>query len=151
MAIKFSSVVAALVFVALLTMVSPAQAGFKFGHGFHGHGFKGGNFGGRFGFGFRGGHFGHGFHGFRHRGFHRGFHHPHGFSHGFGGHHGFGRHHIVAVPSSPPVYIEQGRGRTAAQQAYYWYSCSSPEGYYPYVKDCPGGWRQVVPQPPPQP
>jgi hypothetical protein len=58
---------------------------------------------------------------------------------------------VVTVPSSPPVYIEQGSGQTAAQQPYYWYYCSSPEGYYPYVKDCPGGWRQVVPQPPPRP
>ena len=58
---------------------------------------------------------------------------------------------VVAVPSSPPVYIEQGSGQTAAQQPYYWYYCSSPEGYYPYVKDCPGGWREVVPQPPPRP
>ncbi|MFH0344057.1 MAG: hypothetical protein ACHBNF_18480 [Chromatiales bacterium] len=144
MAIKLSSVIAPLVFVALLTVVSPAQAGFKFGHGFHGHGFKGGHFGGRFGFG-------HGFHGFGHRGFHRGFHHPYGFSHGFGGYHGFRGPSIVAVPSSPPVYIEQGSGQTAAQQAYYWYYCSSPEGYYPYVKACPRGWRQVVPQPPPRP
>ncbi len=145
MTIKLSSVVAPLVFVALLIMVSPAQAGFsvKFGHGFHGHGFHGK-------------HFGHGFHGFRHRGFHRGFHHPHGFRHGFHGHHGFGGHYgfrgppIVAVPSSPAVYIEQGSGQTAAQQAFFWYYCSSPEGYYPYVKDCPQRWQRVAPQPPPQ-
>jgi hypothetical protein len=24
-----------------------------------------------------------------------------------------------------------------------WYHCSKPEGYYPYVRDCSGGWEQV--------
>ena len=31
------------------------------------------------------------------------------------------------------------------QQPYYWYYCQDPKGYYPYVKSCPGGWMQVVP------
>jgi hypothetical protein len=52
----------------------------------------------------------------------------------------------VAVESEPQTYIQQG---TEAQQ--YWYYCLSPEGYYPYVKECPGGWQQVAPQPPPPP
>lgn len=30
----------------------------------------------------------------------------------------------------------------------YWYYCQDPEGYYPYVKRCPGGWLKVVPTPP---
>ena len=30
----------------------------------------------------------------------------------------------------------------------YWAYCQSPEGYYPYVQDCPGGWVPVVPAPP---
>jgi hypothetical protein len=30
----------------------------------------------------------------------------------------------------------------------YWYYCRAPEGYYPYVKQCPGGWMKVVPTPP---
>jgi hypothetical protein len=29
-----------------------------------------------------------------------------------------------------------------------WYYCEHPRGYYPYVPQCPGGWRQV-PAPPP--
>jgi len=29
-----------------------------------------------------------------------------------------------------------------------WYHCSNPEGYYPYVKECRGGWEQVPAQPP---
>ncbi len=31
----------------------------------------------------------------------------------------------------------------------YWYYCRDPEGYYPYVRQCPGGWMRVVPSPPP--
>ncbi len=52
----------------------------------------------------------------------------------------------VAVESSPQTYIEQD---TQAQQ--YWYYCQNPQGYYPYVKECPGGWQQVAPQPPEPP
>jgi hypothetical protein len=33
----------------------------------------------------------------------------------------------------------------------YWYFCQNPEGYYPYVKQCPDGWMKVVPSPPPPP
>jgi hypothetical protein len=51
---------------------------------------------------------------------------------------------VVVVPSSPPVYIEQG----ASSSQQYWYFCNSPQGYYPYVKQCPSGWQQVTPQPP---
>jgi hypothetical protein len=29
-----------------------------------------------------------------------------------------------------------------------WYFCQSPEGYYPYVKTCAGGWQKVPAQPP---
>ena len=52
----------------------------------------------------------------------------------------------VVVESSPPVYVQQG------PQPQYWYYCQSSQAYYPYVKECPGGWLQVVPQssPPPQ-
>jgi hypothetical protein len=30
----------------------------------------------------------------------------------------------------------------------YWAYCQDPEGYYPYVQECPGGWVPVVPTPP---
>jgi hypothetical protein len=36
-------------------------------------------------------------------------------------------------------------GEPEQQQPYYWYYCQNPQGYYPYVKSCPGGWMQVVP------
>ena len=29
-----------------------------------------------------------------------------------------------------------------------WYYCANPQGYYPYVPHCPGGWRQVPATPP---
>ena|SRR5437868_2284370 len=29
-----------------------------------------------------------------------------------------------------------------------WYHCDRPEGYYPYIQSCPGGWRKVPAQPP---
>ena len=56
---------------------------------------------------------------------------------------------VVPVPSSPPVYIE--RSPPAVNQPLpsgYWYYCDNPQGYYPYVTDCPMGWRQVDPVPP---
>ena len=52
----------------------------------------------------------------------------------------------VVVESLPQTYIQQD---TQAQE--YWYYCQSLQGYYPYVKECPGGWQQVAPQPPPPP
>lgn len=56
---------------------------------------------------------------------------------------------IVTVPVEPPVYIERERSVPQTQQLPegYWYYCSNPEGYYPYIKECPGGWRQVDPIP----
>jgi hypothetical protein len=60
--------------------------------------------------------------------------------------------HVIIVPSSPPVYIEKTPEQAAPSlPSGYWYYCSNPKGYYPYVKECPGGWQQVAPQPPPQP
>jgi hypothetical protein len=58
---------------------------------------------------------------------------------------------VVAVPAAPPVYIEQGSAiapATPAQTpANYWYYCAAAKNYYPYVKECPGGWQRVAPQP----
>ena len=31
----------------------------------------------------------------------------------------------------------------------YWYYCETSRGYYPYVKDCPSGWKAVPPAPAP--
>lgn len=55
---------------------------------------------------------------------------------------------VVTVPAAPSTYIERDDG-PAPQTSAYWYYCSQPAGYYPYVKQCPGGWQPVTPQPPP--
>jgi hypothetical protein len=61
----------------------------------------------------------------------------------------------VTVPYSPPEYIERGDAQTAPEQAVpeqaraYWYYCADAKAYYPYVKQCPGGWQRVAPQPAP--
>ena len=57
------------------------------------------------------------------------------------------------IIQSPPVYVEQGVAAPPAVQVpdNYWYYCSNPQGYYPYIKECPAGWQKVLPQtPPPQ-
>ena len=58
-----------------------------------------------------------------------------------------------SAPYYPPTYIEQGVGQPVPQQQQpapaYWYYCPQALAYYPYVKECSGGWQQVVPQPPP--
>lgn len=64
---------------------------------------------------------------------------------------------VETAPAQPPVYVEQGNPQLlppqqapAPQAGSYWYHCDNPEGYYPYIKECPGGWQKVVPTPPPQ-
>ena len=56
---------------------------------------------------------------------------------------------IVVPPPQPMVYIEQAQEPASASDAgqQYWYFCKSAQGYYPYVKECPGGWQKVLPQP----
>ena len=55
---------------------------------------------------------------------------------------------VVTVPATPPVYIEREDDSAAAPgTAAYWYYCADPQGYYPEVEACPGGWRAVSPQP----
>jgi len=53
----------------------------------------------------------------------------------------------VPVPSSPPTYVEQPRPAPGADGQRYWYWCGDPQGYYPTVRECPGGWTPVAPQP----
>lgn len=51
----------------------------------------------------------------------------------------------VIIQQPPPVYVQPA----PQPQPYYWYYCQDSKGYYPYVKECPTGWTQVVPQAPP--
>ncbi len=56
---------------------------------------------------------------------------------------------VVAVPAQPPVYIEQPQvySPPAAVVQGDWYYCGDSRAYYPYVRDCPGGWQRVPSQP----
>jgi hypothetical protein len=55
----------------------------------------------------------------------------------------------VAGPVYSPAYVEQGAAQTTpAQQENWWYYCADAKSYYPYVRECPGGWVRVSPQPP---
>ena len=42
-------------------------------------------------------------------------------------------------PAEPPVYIE----RIDPAETGSWYYCEDSRGYYPYVKECPAGWKRV--------
>ncbi len=57
---------------------------------------------------------------------------------------------VITIPSPPPVYIQQPPPVVQQYPSGYWYYCSNPEGYYPYIKECANGWQQVEPTPPPQ-
>lgn len=48
----------------------------------------------------------------------------------------------AVIQQPPPVYQSPQEPPPAPQ---YWYYCQDPQGYYPYVKNCPGGWMKVVP------
>lgn len=52
----------------------------------------------------------------------------------------------AVVQSSPPVYVERADPQPAQAQDY-WYYCLDAKMYYPYVKQCQGGWQRVNPQP----
>ena len=53
----------------------------------------------------------------------------------------------VVVAPAPTTYVEQGGVRSAPSPgSSYWYYCAESKTYYPYVKECPGGWMRVVPQ-----
>ena len=50
----------------------------------------------------------------------------------------------VVIQSEPEIYLDP-----QAPEQHYWYYCSAPSGYYPYVKRCPNGWMKVAPAPTP--
>jgi hypothetical protein len=56
----------------------------------------------------------------------------------------------IVVPSSP-TYVEQNTiiEDSSEHPAGYWYYCTNPAGYYPYVKECSTDWQKVNPTPPP--
>lgn len=52
----------------------------------------------------------------------------------------------VRVYSPPPPPLPVSIYANPANQ--WWYYCTQPAGYYPYVQQCPAGWIQVSPRPP---
>ncbi|RPI37872.1 MAG: hypothetical protein EHM54_02055 [Nitrospiraceae bacterium] len=54
----------------------------------------------------------------------------------------------VSVPSTPPTYIERTRPESSSKPFDLWFYCPDSKTYYPYVKECPGGWETVPAKPP---
>lgn len=56
-------------------------------------------------------------------------------------------------PAGPTDYIEQTAQQPAPPQAqvHSWYYCAEARAYYPYVRECAGGWQRVSPTQPPGP
>ena len=118
------------------------------GHG--GGGYGGGHYGGGYGGHYGGYGYGHGY--YYGPGYYYG-----GFGLGLGLGYGLGYYGspyyayppaVVTVPTAPPVYIQQTPPAAQQNPSGFWYYCNNPQGYYPYVKQCPGGWQQVAPTPP---
>lgn len=58
---------------------------------------------------------------------------------------------VIYSPPAPTVYIERPPepGQPAATEqplAGYWYWCADPQGWYPNVGECAGGWQPVPPR-----
>ena len=49
---------------------------------------------------------------------------------------------VVVTQPSQQLSLQAPSPPTAS-----WYYCDNPQGYYPYVQQCPGGWRAVAPTP----
>jgi hypothetical protein len=63
-----------------------------------------------------------------------------------------GGYTVIEEPMQPPAEGESPvfvQPVPTQEKQYYWYYCRHPEGYYPYVKQCPEGWMKVVPNPTP--
>jgi len=173
---KWISIFAVLILMGL-TINHAAWARGGHGHGsFIGGGggghFGGGGGGGHFGGGYR--HYGHshshynlglGFSGFYGPGFYGpgfygpgfyGYGYPYPYGYRYPGSYYYPRSYYsspLIAPSAPTVYIQRETpiaASTQPAQTNYWHYCRNPEGYYPYVKECPEGWLQVAPQPAPQ-
>jgi hypothetical protein len=67
----------------------------------------------------------------------------------YGGYYPYPYAYPGAVAAPPVGYVEQGYVQPApAQPQGEWYYCAESKSYYPYVRECPGGWQRVPTQPP---
>lgn len=139
--VKMKSFTKQINFISLvIILLAPLFSGSVWAGGGHGWGHGGG------------GHFG-GWHGGGHFGYDLAL----GLGLGYGlGYYGYGMPYpypyypyqpVVAAPSPPPVYTQQNIPTTSEPQTNYWHYCRNPDGYYPYVRECPGGWEKIPPQP----
>ena len=114
---------------------------YKGGHGHGGAHYKSG-YGRGHGWGHRGRWRHHYYRGHRHHG-----HYNRGSRYFFGG--------SIVIPwypyryhPPPPVIIQREPGvyiQPEQAEDNYWYYCPDPQGYYPYIRQCAGGWMKVVP------
>ena len=142
------------------------------GNGGRGNGsFSGGGGGRGFGNGGRGPGYGgyRGNRGFRGRssviiapGYYPGFYDPfYPYGYGYGSSFGFGYNSYYPYDYPSYAYVPPPRGGDYLEDDYLpppeqfgpapaqaWYYCSSPEGYYPYVRECSGEWQSVPANPP---
>ena len=56
----------------------------------------------------------------------------------------------IVVNSAPPaqVIVQPAQIAQEAPATSYWYYCTQPAGYFPYVQNCSQPWMKVVPQVP---
>ena len=154
--------------LSLVLLLMPTFSEAQGGHGGHGGGFHGGSWGGHYGGyygGYRGGYYGRGYYpyywgfgglplmGWPYAGY-AGW--PYA-SYGYGW-----PYYPSEVTTAPPAYSQPEQqqsyyppevteappaySKPEQQQPYYWYFCQNPQGYYPYIKSCPGGWMTVIPK-----
>jgi hypothetical protein len=54
--------------------------------------------------------------------------------------------YTYAYPAQPEYYVEPApQGASSATTQTYWYYCTEPKGYYPYVTNCTQPWLRVLP------
>ncbi|HYX66628.1 MAG TPA: DUF6515 family protein [Burkholderiales bacterium] len=56
---------------------------------------------------------------------------------------------VAPPPDQAPSTPAPGGGAAPAPASGTWYYCESAKGYYPYVGQCPEGWKSVPATPPP--
>jgi hypothetical protein len=57
---------------------------------------------------------------------------------------------VVVAPAPQVTYVESAPQQwsqvsSAPGPSGYEYYCNNPDGYYPFIRQCSSGWRQIVP------
>jgi hypothetical protein len=55
---------------------------------------------------------------------------------------------VVNAAPAPQVIVQPAAPVPEVPATSYWYYCTQPAGYFPYVQDCTQAWMKVVPQVP---